>query len=111
MENKKPEYLKFRCCMCPNSEDNIICPPSPFGKDETPCRFIKTYIDNRGWKYKIKSLLGGETYCGMYQNNKHTGESGWHRMKQLPITDLFDKAQSNLNEYAELKGWKEFYEK
>lgn len=75
------EYRKFRCCMCPNTENpqSDKCPTGPSKPEVTPCRFVKKYTDKRGWK------------C----------------MKNLDWKKSFDEAQSDLNVMAEKKGWKE----
>lgn len=76
------EYRKFRCCMCPNSYKNPMskkCPPGLFKNEVTPCRFVKAYVDERGWK-GVRSFKWRET---------------------------FDEAQTDLNEHAREKGWNE----
>lgn len=99
------EYLKYRCCMCPNVEkDSDICPgivgtPRP---EESSCRYVKEYIDNRGWKYRVMSGLGVE-FKGRYQK---PGKTGWKCMRNLEWRESFDQAQSELNEMAESKGWR-----
>ena len=104
-----PEYRESRCCMCPNgakeNEQSTVCPPDPpFRHYSKPCRFVKTYIDKRGWLYKVRAGLGGDTFSGVYQK---PGKSGWKSMKQLPWRDSLDAAQGDLNRYAGAKGWDE----
>lgn len=64
-----PEYLKYRCCMCPNiNENKNICPGvkcSPYS-EPSECRFVKIYIDDRGWMYFVRSGLGQNNYKGFY---------------------------------------------
>lgn len=101
----KPEYLEFRCCMCPNIEESLEnCPSGPFKEEVTPCRFVKTYIDSRGWKYKVMSGIGENAYKGRYQK---PGMTSWKCMNNLEWRETFDKAQSDLNSMAKLKGWEE----
>jgi hypothetical protein len=105
-----PEYLKFRCCMCPNIHDpeNRICPPGPLKPHETPCRFVKNYIDKRGWKYRVQTGIGDPTqYKARFQKPEKHGEDGWHCVAALPWRETFDQAQADLNAYAEQKGWRE----
>lgn len=99
------EYLKHRCCLCPNiGQKNVICPgiagtPHP---EDSLCRFVKEYIDNRGWKYRV---MGGLEvgFKGRYQK---LGKTGWKCMRNLEWRESFDQAQSELNAMAESKGWR-----
>lgn len=105
-----PEYLKMRCCMCPNiGEQNDICPALYHKKEKTPCRFVKTYIDNRGWIYFVRSGLGENNYKGFYAKNieDYRACHRQHGMRSLEWRKTFDEAQGDLNVYAEKKGWKE----
>lgn len=110
-----PEYLKFRCCMCPNiNTDSIICP----GIKDTPhpkpseCRYVKMYTDDRGWIYFVRSGIGVDHYKGFYTKNKKDLKAGirQHGMRALEWRKTFDEAQKDLNVYAEKKGWKEWEE-
>jgi hypothetical protein len=105
----KGEIMEFRCCMCPNTKepDNRICPPSPFGKGETPCRFVKKYIDSRGWKYKVMPGIGESNYKARYQIPEKSGNVGWKGVQSLPRRKSFDEAQADLNLWAEKKGFQE----
>jgi hypothetical protein len=106
----QPEYLEFRCCMCPNinTPDKLICPPSPFGKGETPCRFVKTYIDERGWRYRVMGGLGESNFKARHQKPGKKDEwSGWKCMARLAWRKTFDEAQRDLNLLAKAKGWRE----
>lgn len=106
-----PEYLIGRCCLCPNKNENKeICPgikgtPHP---EPSTCRFVKTYIDSRGWSYKVMSGIGQGCYKARYQKpDKHGKVSGWKGFSRLPWRESFDKAQDDLNEYAKKKSWNE----
>ena len=102
------EYLKHRCCMCPNSgKDSKVCPgiPGTPHPQPTPCRFIKTYIDDRGWKYRVMSGIGENNFKGRYQK---PGKSGWKGMVNIEWRHTFDAAQSDLNAMAKAKEWDEF---
>lgn len=108
-----PEYLDRRCCMCPNiGEEKTICP----GIEGTPhprpsrCRFVKSYIDERGCKYKVMSGIGDNTFKARHQKPEKKGSDGWHCLKALPWRNDFDEAQSDLNLYAKEKGWREYQE-
>lgn len=95
-----PEYLEYRCCMCPNI-DTPEATECPAGH---ACRFVKIYVDKRGWLYKVRAGLGGHTFSGFYLK---PGKTSWKSMKQLPWRDSFDSAQADLNKYAHNKGWGE----
>ena len=106
-----PEYLEFRCCMCPNRNDkpdSMQCPPNPPDRPSpTPCRFVKRYIDSRGWKYKARAGLGENAFSVFYQKPEKQGELGWKSVKTVKWFEYFDGAQSALNELAKRKGWDE----
>ncbi len=99
------EYRKYRCCMCPNirQPEKTQCPTGLLKGKVTNCRFIKTYIDERGWIYKVMPGLGESNFKGRYQK---PGKSGWKCMKNLKWSKSFDEAQSDLNALAEKKNWK-----
>lgn len=102
-----PEYLAFRCCMCPNigTPESSICPPSPaLHPEESPCRFVKKYIDDKGQRYFVRSGIGGDTFKAFFLK---PGKTSPHGLKMVPWQDSFDKAQADLNKYAEKKAWKE----
>lgn len=103
------EYRKYRCCMCPNGDNvqNTQCPTGHFKKEITTCRFVKTYIDKRGWKYKVMPGLGENNFKARYQK---PGKTGWKCMKNLNWKKSFDEAQSDLNIMAKKKGWNEILE-
>lgn len=105
------EVRKWRCCMCPRiNENTTICPTGPLKEEETTCNFVVTWIDERGWKYKVMSGIGPSRYKGRYQDDKHSGTTGWKGMRQLPWHETFDRAQEDLNKYALLKNWKPWEE-
>lgn len=99
------EYREYRCCMCPNIKKNdVICPgisgtPHP---NDSSCRFVKEYIDHRGWKYRVMGGLGDVGFKGRYQK---PGKTGWKCMRNLEWRTSFDEAQSELNAMAGSKGW------
>ncbi len=108
-----PEYKKYRCCMCPNINiKNKICPGIKYTLHPEPseCRFVKTYIDNRGWIYFVRSGLGDNNYKGFYAKNIEDYKAGYrqHGMRALKWSKNFDEAQGDLNSYAEKKGWEEW---
>lgn len=104
------EYRKFRCCMCPNSYKNPMsrkCPPGPFKNEVTLCRFVKAYVDDRGWKYKVMSGIGDEQFKTRFQKPDQEGDLGWKGVRSFKWRQTFDEAQSDLNEHAREKGWDE----
>lgn len=102
-----PEYLKSRCCMCPQKIDSSrICPgiPGTPHPNESPCRFVKTYRDSRGWEYFVRSGIGGDTYKTFYRKPGKESSRGW---RPVPWRDNFDDAQIDLNVEADIRGWEE----
>ena len=104
------EYLKSRCCMCPQKiESSRVCPgisgtPHP---GPTRCRFVKVYKDKRGWEYAVQSGIGGDTFKTFYRKPGKAGKGllyghGW---RPVPWRDSFDAAQADLNIEAEKRGW------
>lgn len=103
-----PEYMGFRCCMCPQRDnDSPICPdiagtPHP---DSDPCRFVKQYVDDRGWQYFVRGGIGGEQFKTFYRKpGKSAGGHGW---RSAPLRNSFDEAQADLNREAKRRGWNE----
>lgn len=102
----KQDARDYRCCMCPQRDSSsVVCPTGPGKIEETVCDFVIIWADKRGWKYKVMGDLAG-TFKGRYQDDKHTGDIGWHGMRQMERRDSFDEAQEDLNRYAKEKGWK-----
>jgi len=105
-----PEYNISRCCMCPNIGKELSVYPGIIGTphpEPSSCRLVKSYIDERGWKYKVTSGLGENSFKARYQKPEKKGSDGWHCLRSLPWRDTFDSAQGDLNIYADLKGWAE----
>lgn len=102
------EYLEFRCCMCPNRSINPrshVCPgiPGKLHPEDSECRFVKSYIDNRGWVYKV---MGRSAYRSQYKK-PGLPDYRFKNMKNLPFRETFDEAQADLNRLAREKGWEE----
>lgn len=109
----KPEYPVTRCCMCPNiGKAEKTCPgiPGTLHSEASPCRFVKNYIDKRGWKYKVMSGISGNTFKARYQKPEKSGSSGWKGLTTVPWRDNFDDAQADLNAYAKQKDMNEWTE-
>ena len=106
-----PEYLEMRCCMCPNiQKQDTICPgiPGTLHPSASLCSFVKSYIDSRGWKYKVMSGIGENTFKARYQKPEKHGSVGWKGLAAVPWRKTFDEAQADLNAYAKKKGWSEW---
>lgn len=104
------EYFDTRCCMCPNIEKGEkTCPgiPGTPHPNTSPCRFVKMYIDDRGWKYKVMSGIGQDSFKARYQKPEKHGNDGWKGLAAVPWRKSFDEAQSDLNAYAKRKGLSE----
>lgn len=101
-----PEYLDFRCCMCPNrgGPDPYTCPAiPPMHPEASPCRFVKQYIDEHGYQYRVIHI-GGVIYRVIY---RMSDKSPWKVYRNIPWRDSFDETQHDLNQLAKQKGWME----
>jgi hypothetical protein len=116
MENENempctPEYRQFRCCMCPNIRTPFLrkCPGKPgiLHPNDTPCRFVKVYQDDRGWQYFVRAGIGLNTFKAFYCKPDQTREHGW---RPVQWCNSFDTAQADLNMEAQKRGWEEMYE-
>lgn len=95
---------EFRCCLCPQiNSDRQIC-PAPGG--DKPCRFVKRFVDDRGWEYFVRAGLGyPPPYKTFYRKpGKPLDGHGW---RGTQWQDSFDAAQADLNREAKKRGWKE----
>lgn len=93
-----PEYLEFRCCMCPNIKkpESRVCPAGgPNNKQETPCRFVKNYRTSVGALARVART--GDT---IYQV-KFRSSLGSKKFSS------FDAAQADLNSFAKRCEWQE----
>lgn len=111
IESDIPEYLEFRCCMCPNvsNPQNTVCPAGgPQKKPETPCRFVVTYTDEYGYTVSIVRGLTDSGKADWFTGRRKTKNTSQHRIKshRLPARESFDYAQADLNAYAKAKGWR-----
>ena len=68
----------------------------------------KKYIDSRGWKYKVMSGLGDNTFKARYQRPEKHGSVGWKGLTAVPWRNSREEAQADLDRLAEEKGWKEW---
>ena len=108
--NAKLEYPTMRCCMCPNLQENkTTCPGITGTSHPLPdsCRFVKSFIDDRGWKYRVMSGIGENSYKARYQKPR---EKSWKGLHTVPWRKTFDEAQTDLNVLATQKGWLEYSE-
>lgn len=102
-----PEYLKFRCCMCPQKlNSSRVCPGIPGTQHPcpSPCRFVKVYKDKRGWQYFVRSGIGSNAFKAFYRKPNQAGAHGW---RSVQWRESFDAAQADLNTEAEKRGWEE----
>lgn len=105
---ERQEYFEMRCCMCPNLQnDSMVCPGIPGTLHETAssCRFVRKYIDERGWKYQVMGGIGEGAFKARYQKPEKSGAAGWKGLTAVPWRETFDEAQADLNAYAKKKGW------
>ena len=106
------EYLETRCCMCPNIQKNDrICPgiPGTPHPEDSPCRFVKAYIDDRGWRYRVMANLSETSFRIKYLKvDRKRPYNSWKGFIFTPIRQTFDEAQADLNALAKEKGWREW---
>lgn len=68
----------------------------------------REYIDSRGWKYRVMSGLGENTFKARYQRPEKHGNVGWKGLTSVPWRKTFEEAQADLDALAEDRGWKEW---
>lgn len=68
----------------------------------------KKYIDSRGWKYQVMGSIGGNTFRARYQKPDHHGDVGWKGLASVPWRGSREEAQTDLDQLAKKKGWKEW---
>jgi hypothetical protein len=101
-----PEYLEFRCCMCPQrGSGSRTCRgiPGAFDTKPTPCRFVKRYEDRLYTIYFVRAGIG-KVYKTFWRLAGKKKEQGW---RCVPWCDTFDAAQADLNREAKKRGWLE----
>lgn len=108
IENNE-EYMKFRCCMCPNGYGGhsscTVCPgvANTLHPHESPCRFVKKYEDPiTKSRYKVAFNDVSLRYVILCKPNdlKDRTESC------IQTFTRFDDAQSELNQLAARGCWK-----
>lgn len=102
-----PEYLEYRCCMCPQvNSPSLIC-PAMVGVQQPgtcSCTFVKIYTDRRGWKFYVRSGIGGDNFKPVYSK---PGSTRVHCSTMFSWRNTFDEAQADLNKMAKERGWRE----
>ena len=69
----------------------------------------KKYIDARGWKYQVMSGIGSDpAFKAQYQKPEKQGDVGWKGLAAVPWRETREAAQTDLDQLAEKKGWKEW---
>ena len=58
----------------------------------------KKYIDDRGWKYRVMSGLGENTFKARYQRPEKNGDIGWKGLAAVPWRETREAAQADLDE-------------
>ena len=69
---------------------------------------MKKYIDSRGWKYQVMSGLGENAFKARYQRPEKQGAIGWKGLAAVSWRKSREEAQTDLDQLAEKKGWKEW---
>jgi hypothetical protein len=97
--------------MCPNNSSpkerkSFVCPgiPGTPHPKQTVCGFVTVWTDENGRGVFVDSGLGGRNFMSF----RRSARGGLHRVKSkfLPLRKTFDEAQTDLNLYAQKKGWK-----
>lgn len=102
---EKEIIRKWRCCMCPQRNKDIsICPAEPGKTEETVCGFVITWIDEKGWKYKVVQKDAGVFQCCCQKENQNSA-SDWNIIQQMEEYESFDEAQEALNCLADKMGY------
>lgn len=108
IENNE-EYMKFRCCMCPNGYGGhsscTVCPggANTLHPHKSPCRFVKNYEDPiTKSRYKVAFNDGNLRYVIL---SKPNDLKDWTESCIQTFT-RFDDAQSELNQLAAQGCWK-----
>lgn len=103
-----PEYLEYRCCMCPQvNSPSLIC-PAMVGVQQPGhchCRFVRGYLDERGRKYYVCRGKPQDHFKPFYLNPR--GKGGMHSSRTFGCRNTFDEAQADLNKMAKERGWRE----
>ena len=64
---------------------------------------MKIYQDKRGWRFSVKTTIGGGLYKRFYLK---PGALSWHAVRVLPWHSTKQEAQDDLDAYAEKHGMK-----
>lgn len=68
----------------------------------------KSYIDKRGWKYKVMGGIGPNAYKARYQRPENSGDKGWKGLACVSWRQTEEEAQADLDALAAPRGWKEW---
>ena len=68
---------------------------------------VLTYMDERGWLYQVRKLLGGDLYRMFYRKPRKNmdPEIGWKSMPRSRIRLSRETAEDTLRALAKKKGW------
>ena len=66
----------------------------------------RSYMDARGWKYKVMSGIGENKFKARYQKPEKTGSVGWKGCSAVPWRGSYIEAQNDLDRMAAERGWK-----
>lgn len=100
----------YPCCMCPAASSDFqenVCDGSTtfLGRVvSSTCGFLKTFEDERGWRFFVRGGLGESNFKIFYTkpgSRKEKGCSMTHWRKS------FTAAQIDLNELGKKRGWRE----
>ena len=100
----------YPCCMCPATSSDFqenVCDGSAtfLGRVvSSSCGFLKTFEDDRGWRFFVRGGLGESNYKAFYKKPGIKREKG---CGMVEWRKSFMQAQIDLNELGKKKGWRE----
>lgn len=89
-------------------ESAIILPEGEYPKGTSGYIEVRSYMDARGWKYAVRSGIGGEKFKAFYQRPEYSGQLNWHGCRSLRWHRSAFFAQFDLDAYAYEKGMVEW---
>lgn len=90
----------YPCCMCPATYSDF----QTKGTICDSCGFLKTFEDERGWRFFVRGGLGESNYKTFYTKPGSRKQKG---CSMVSWRKSFTAAQIDLNQLGKKKGWRE----